>query len=468
MANNTTRRRRRARGTSRTAVRSDLERINLDAAGIDVGSKEHYVAVPEDRDKEPVRRFRCFTKDLHALARWLKRCGIQSVAMESTGVYWIPLYQVLESYGFKLTLVNPRHYKNLSGRPTDVGDAQWLQQLHTYGLLVASFRPEQHICTLRSYWRHRDALVRACSSQIHVMQKAMTQMNLHLHRVISDISGLTGMKIIRAIVAGQRDPYTLAALRHHQVKSSADEIAQALTGDYRAEHLFVLQQALELYDVYRHKIEQCDMQIKRTMQGLEPSTHALENPLKRSLKKSKIKPRKNEAHFDLRRELHRITGVDLTRIDGIDALTAQTVISECGFDMSPFRTEKHFASWLGLCPHHEITGGKVQKRRSRKVNNRAATALRLAAQSLHKSKSALGAYYRRMRTRLGAPKAITATAHKLARLIYRMLRYGQEYVDIGQDYYEKLYRQRVVRNLIRRAKDMGYELVNFETGELVS
>lgn len=467
MKDTTTRRGHKA-STKRRAVRSDLARINPDAAGIDVGSEEHYVAVPEDRDGKPVKVFRCFTGDLHLMAKWLKRCGIKSVALESTGVYWVPVYQVLEEYGFRLTLVNPRQYKNVSGRPTDVGDAQWLQQLHTYGLLTASFRPGRLISKLRAYWRHREEMVKECSAQIQVMQKALVQMNLHLHKVLSDISGLSGMKIIRAIVSGQRSPEKLAQLCHPLVKKGKAAIAEALTGDYREEHIFVVKQALEHYDFLHKQLADCDGQIERYMRGsFESAVEDVQGSIRPS-RKGKISRRKNEPHFDLRAELFRITGVDLTQIEGIDALTAQTVISECGSDMKAFPTHKEFSSWLGLSPHHAITGGKVCGRRTRKVNNRAATALRIAAQSLHSSKTALGAYYRRMRARIGAPKAITATAHKLADIIYYLLKYGQEYVDKGQDYYEKMYRDRVMKNLIKRAKEMGYQLVDTKTGVLVS
>lgn len=444
-----------------------LQKVNLNAAGIDIGSEEHYVAVPEDRDEESVRSFKCFTPDLHKMAKWLKRCGIETVVMESTGVYWIPVFQILEEYGFEVKLVNACHVKNVPGRKTDVQDCQWLQQLHTFGLLSGAFRPDKEICILRSYWRHRAELVESCAKQIHLMQKALTQMNLHLHKTISDITGVTGMAIIRAIVKGERDPKRLAKMRHPTVKSSEQTIADALTGNYRQEHVFVLKQALELYDTYRLKIAECEQQIELSMATFEAKGDPKELASK-SKKRGKTTRRKNEPCFDLRASLYRMTGVDLTLIDSIDAITAQTVISECGFDMSRFPTEKHFVSWLGLCPNNCITGGNVFRSRTRKVRNRAAQALRMASQSLHHSESALGAFYRRMRTRLGAPKAITAAAHKLARLVYRMLKYGEDYVDKGQDYYEQQYRQRVLQNIKRRAKSIGYHLVSLETGEVVS
>jgi len=385
--------------------------------------------------------------------------------MESTGVYWVPVVEVLEQYDLEVKLVDAYHVKNVPGRKTDVKDCQWLQQLHMFGLLRGAFRPEKQIRVLRSYWRHRAGLVKACGRQIQLMQKALEQMNLQLHKVIADISGVTGMKIIRAIIAGQRDPVILAQMKHHLIRSSQETIAQALTGAYSEEHLFSLKQAVELYDIYKDKIGDCDREIERYMSTFK----AKGDPKNIGQQRAKNKRGcKNAPQFNLRTELYKITGVDLTQIDAIDVMTAHTVICECGYDMSPFPTEKHFSSWLGLCPNNRITGGKVFSSRTRKVQNRISTVLRVAAQSLHRSKTALGAYYRRMRGRLGAPKAITAAAHKLAILIYRMLKYGEDYVDKGQSYYEEQYRTRVLKNLKTRARQMGYELLAVKTGELVS
>ena len=445
----------------------NIKQINPNAAGIDIGSQRHYVAVPPDRDKEPVRNFGCLTPDLHQMAKWLKACRIETIAMESTGVYWVPVVAVLESYGFDVKLVDAYKVKNVPGRKTDVMDCQWLAELHGFGLLSGAFRPDKQIQVLRSYWRHRSTLVEACSTQIHLMQKALEQMNIQLHKVITDITGVTGMKIIRAIVGGERNAVKLAGMRHPLIKSSEQTIAKALTGEYRQEHLFTLKQALEIYDFYQDKIAECDRRTEEYMGTFQQKANSNDLDSK-SGKTNKAKRRKNQPNFDLRTCLFEMTGVDLTRIDGIETMTAQTVISECGFDMSVFPTEKNFASWLGLCPNNQITGGKVRKRRTRKVQNRAARALRLAAQSLHSSKSALGAYYRRMRARLGAPKAITATAHKLAILIYRMLKQGMDYVDRGQKYYENQYTERVIKNLTKRAREMGYVVVCKSTGELVS
>ena len=442
---------------------SALGIVHPDAGGIDIGSRKHYVAVPGDRDAEAVRCFGCLTPDLHAMARWLKACRVTTVAIESTGVYWIPVMQVLEEYGLEVYLVDARQAKNLPGRKTDVKDCQWLQQLHSHGLLSRAFRPADAICVLRSYWRHRKELVEMASMQVQWMHKSLEQMNLQLHKVLSDITGVTGMKILKAILDGQRDAVVLAQMKHPLVQSSEDTLAQALTGDWRVEHLFTLRQAVELYEVYRQKIEACDQEIERYMQSLNVRGDAKDLPSRGGGTR-----RKNQPHFDLRRRLYELTGTDLTSIDGIDAMTAQTVVSESGIDMSRFATEKHYSSWLGLCPNHQITGGKVRRRRTRKVRNRAAQALRVAAQSLHKSKTALGAYYRRMRSRLGPAKAITATAHKLAVLIYRMLKYGMTYVDQGQQAYEKQYRERTLQMLKKRVKQMGYAMVDLHSGEIVS
>lgn len=433
------------------------------AAGIDVGSQRHYVAVPPNRDPQPVRCFGCLTPDLQEMAQWLQRCHVDTVALESTGVYWIPVAQVLEENGIDVYLVDARRAKGLPGRKTDVKDCQWLQELHSQGLLARAFRPPDTICTLRSYWRHRKSLVEMAVMQIQLMHKSLEQMNLQLHKVLSDVSGVTGLKIVRAILKGERNPVVLAQLKHPLVQSSEETIAKALTGDWRPEHLFTLRQAVELYDVYQQKIEACDAEIDAYMRTLDSRGDPQDLP-----PAPEGKRRKNQAHFDLRERLYEVTGVDLTVLPGLEAMTVQTVVSECGTDMSRFATEKHFSSWLGVCPNHEITGGKVRRRRTRKVRNRAAQALRLAAQSLHKSKSALGAYYRRMRGRLGPAKAITATAHKLAILIYRTFKYGLKYVEQGQQLYEQQYQERTRRLLAKRVRQMGYAMVDLQTGELVS
>ena len=431
-----------------------LEQINLNAAGIDIGAEEVYVAVPQGRDEESVRSFPSFTADLHRLADWLEACGIETVAMESTGVYWIPLFEILESRGFEVYLVNARHIKNVSGRKSDVLDCQWIQQLHTYGLLQPSFRPPEQICALRSVVRHRDMLIKYRSAHIQHMQKALTVMNVRLTNVLSDITGVTGMKIIRSIIAGERNPEVLASFRHSNCAKSQAEIAKSLEGNYKREHLFALKQSLELYDFYDQQLKDCDTELEALYQEFdipdEPGTPP-PDPRKR-------KRRKNQPHFDLAQSLYCITGVDLTAVDGLEAMTVQDILSEIGTDMSPWPTAKHFASWLRLSPNNKVTGGKVKQRGTLPSQNRANTAFRMAAQSLARSDCALGAFYRRIRARHGGPKAVTATAHKLARIVYFMLKNRQPYHDPGADYYEEQYRLRAIRNLQRRASKLGMRL----------
>jgi transposase len=430
-----------------------LEQINLNAAGIDIGAEEIFVAVPKGRDAESVRSFPTFTVDLHRMADWLEMCGIETVAMESTGVYWIPLYEILEERGFDVNLVNARHIKNVSGRKSDVLDCQWIQQLHTYGLLQPSFRPPEQICAIRSLVRHRDMLIRYRSSHIQHMQKALVLMNIQLTNVLSDITGMTGMKIIRDIVAGKRDPEVLARHRDRRCKKSRSEIVKSLEGNYKREHVFALKQALELYDFYDRQLRACDVELEALYDKFDPPDGSGTEPPARTTKR-----RKNQPYFDLTRSLYRLTGVDLTKVDGLDAMTAQTILSEIGIDMSPWPTVKHFTSWLRLAPNNKVTGGRVRSRRTQPTQNRASTAFRIAAQSLARSDSALGAFYRRMRARHGAPKAITATAHKLARIVYFMLKRREPYRDPGADYYEEQHRVRVIRNLQRRAAKLGMRL----------
>jgi transposase len=422
-----------------------------------VGSEEHWVAVPEDRDKESVRSFKCFTADLNAMSEWLKSCHIETVVMESTGVYWIPLYQILEKEGFEVKLVNARHVKNVPGRKTDVSDCQWLQRLHTYGLLSGSFRPENTICVLRSFWRHRDNLIRYASSHVQHMQKALIEMNIQLHKVISDITGLTGMRIIKAILAGERDPIKLARMRDPRIKNSVEQIAKALEGDFRQEHLFALRQAVELYEVYHQKIEACNYEIEQYLTQLDSKIDLKTNPLPKCTKSNK-KPKGNAPHFDLRTHLYRISGVDFTQIDGLDVVSVHTILSEVGLDHTVFQTEKHFCSWLGLSPNNRITGGRIKSSKTKKVINRASAAFRIAAQSLRHSLSALGGYYRRMSARLGAPEAITATAHKLARIFYHLWKNGGTYLDQGPLYYEKKYKEHVINSMIKKAKQLGFQI----------
>ena len=431
-----------------------LDQINAHAAGIDIGAEEIYVAVPPGRDSESVRVFPTFTADLRRLAQWLEACRINTVAMEATGVYWIPLYELLEEEGFEVCLVNARHLKNVRGRKTDVLDCQWIQQLHTYGLLSPSFRPPEEIVAIRSLVRHREMLVQYRSAHIQHMQKALILMNVRLTIVFSDISGVTGLKIIRTILAGERNPQRLAALRDPGCKKSADEIAKSLEGHYKREHLFALKQALELYDFYDQQLQACDAELEAMYKEFPPP----ENPGTPPPAPRTHKRRKNQAHFDLAPALYRMTGVDLTQIDGVDELTVQKVLSEIGTDMTKWPTVKHFASWLCLCPNNKITGGKIIHTGVQPTKNRANAALRIAAASLKTSDSALGAYYRRMRARLGSPAAITATAHKLARIIYFMLKQRTPYLDLGSEHYDQHFKARIVRNLSRRAAILGFRL----------
>lgn len=448
---------RRTKTKSKPDPFSGLPPLNLNAAGIDIGSREHYVAVPPDRDPKPVQSFQSFTCELHRLVDWLQACRIDTVAMESTGVYWIPLFQVLESRGFQVYLVNARQIKNVPGRKTDVLDCQWIQKLHTFGLLNSSFRPADEICVLRCYLRQRDNLISSASTCIQHMQKALTEMNIQLANVISDISGQTGLAIIRAIVSGERDPQKLAKMKDYRIHASLETIAKSLQGNWRQELIFGLRQALALYDTYQSKIAECDHQIHAHLGTLPNNVDTRKKPL--PPRKSSKRLHGNSPQIDLRDELYRISGVDLTSIDGIDVITAQTIISEIGLDMTRWRTEKNFASWLGLCPDNRITGGKVIKRATRHVINRATHALRLAAATLRSSKSALGANFRRLKTRLGAPKAITAMAHKLARLIYRMFKYGQQYVDKGMQNYEHKFREQRIKWIKKQAKELNLQLV---------
>jgi transposase len=436
----------------RAATQAAISLTHPNAAGIDIGSASHFVAVPPDRDDEPVREFNSFTADLSRLADWLDACNVDTVAMESTGVYWIPLYELLELRGFTVLLVNARHVKNVSGRKSDVLDCQWLQQLMSYGLLHGAFRPAEQVCVLRSLTRQRAMILRSQGRFVQHMQKALTQMNIQLANVISDVAGETGQKILRAIVAGERDGLALARLKNSRIRASEDEIAQSLQGSWRAEHLFALKQALDAFDFCGTQLAECDAQIQAQLQAL----HVREDEPAQGKKRGRAR---NAPKFDLRTQLFQMCGVDLTRIDGIDVTTALVVLSEVGADMSKFPSDKHFASWLGLCPGTKITGGKVMSGKTKRCANRAAQALRLAAAALRSSQSALGAYYRRMCARMDKPKAVTAAAHKLARLIYAMLTRGQEYTDQGQDYFEERYRQRVLHNLAQKAKAMGMQLV---------
>lgn len=438
-----------------------LKQLNLNAAGVDIGDTEIWVCVPEGRDEKAVDSFGTFTCDLFAIADWLKACGVDTVAMESTSIYWVPLYEILEVKGFEVFLVNPKDLKNVSGRKTDLWDCQWIQQLHTYGLLRPSFRPAAEIVELRDLVRHRDDLFQHRASHIQHMQKALHLMNLQLDNVISDITGATGSQILRAMVNGERNPNVLAQYRDPRCQNSATVIAKSLEGNYKPTYIFQLKQALELYDFYTHQIKTCDQEIEKIYQQLPMQVDPQQEPVPQ-LKSRDDRRLKHHPDYDLRLYLYRLAGVELTAVDGLGAVVVQTVLSETGVDMSKWPTEKHFASWLCASPNNRISGGKILSSRTRKTKNRAYHALRLAARSLHHSDSALGAFFRRMRARLGTPKAITATAHKLARIIYMMIKDQIEYVDLGADYYEQKYKEREIAKLKRKAAKLGLKVVPLE------
>ena len=405
-------------------MKKKLSFVNHNAAGIDIGSFSHFVAIPEGRDKETVREFKSFTAELNKLASWLKKCKIDTVAMESTGVYWIPLYELLEKEGFKVFLVNARHIKNVPGRKTDVLDCQWIQKLHSYGLLQAAFSPKKIIAKLRYYIRQRSMLIEYGSSHIQHMQKSLSLMNIQLHNVITDLTGSTGLAIIREIVAGERDPVKLSKYRDPRCKNSEEVIKKSLEGHYQEEHVFALKQALELYDFYQKKIEDCNKQIEKLVKSME-------SKIKEPISKKKKDRGKHSFNFDVEPELERIIGVNITKIPGINSSIAFKIISEIGIDVNAWKSSKHFSSWLGLCPGNKVSGGKRLSGKTKPSANRAAGALRMAAYTLINSKSYLGAHLRRLRSRLGPPKAITATAHKLAVILYTMLKEGKPYEEMG-------------------------------------
>ena len=430
--------------------------VHPQAAGIDIGATFHIVAVSPDCDPEPVRQFQSFTTNLHSLSRWLRTVGVTSVAMESTGVYWIPVFEILESDGFEVILVNAREVKQVPGRKTDYNDAQWLQKLHQFGLLRASFRPSEHIASLRAYLRHRERLIEYSAAHIQHMQKALMQMNLRLHHVVSDITGATGMRILRGIINGERCAAKLATYRDIRCKESEKTITAALTGNYRNEHIFALKQAVELWEFYQERVRECDTRIEKAMEKLNQKKVTPDTPLPKARHRTK---QHHEPAFGVRNALYTLTGVDLTQINGFGPYTALRLIGECGDDMSKWATEKHFVSWLSLSPGNKLSGGKVLSSKSRRTKNRATTLLRIAAVNVGKTETALGAFYRRLSGRIGKAKAVTATARKLAVLFYSTMKHGMNYVEPGAQYYEAQYRNRVLLNLKKRAKRLGYQLI---------
>jgi transposase len=442
-----------------------LRVLHAHAAGIDLHPRVHWVAVPPGSAPPPpadhpaklpahVRPFGTCTADLEALADWLTACQVTTVAMESTGIYWVTLFELLERRGFEVKLIDPRQTKHAPGRPkSDVLDCQWIQRLHSYGLLSASFRPDDQIVVLRGYLRQRLMLLEYGSCHIQHMQKALELMNVKLTETVKDITGMTGMAIIKAILQGKRNPLELAKLRDPRCRKTEAELARALYGNWRAEHMFALEQALALYETYQRLLRDCDRELEAVLQSFADKSDGRKVPPRK-------RPRqKNEPTFAVETLLQRMTGVNLLVIEGISDTTALVVLSEIGFDMSKWPTEKHFTSWLGLCPQHRGTGGKIRSRRVRRGANRAARALRMAAQGCHHAKNALGAFYRRIQARAGGPKAVLATARKLAERIYRLLKYGEEYVRQGIDEYEAHYRARLLKGLARKARELGFALV---------
>lgn len=436
-----------------------LRVLHPDAAGIDVGSDQHWVAVPADRDSQPVRAFGTFTSDLRRLADWLKQCGVSTVAMESTGVYWIPIYELLEEQGFEVLLVNAAHARNVPGRKSDVLDCQWLLQLHTFGLLRASFRPGPRITELRTYTRHRQTLIEEAARQIQRMQKALDQMNVQIHHVIADITGKTGMAIVRDIVAGKHDPELLATHRDPRCRVSPEVVLEALRGHYKTEHLFTLEQALSLYDTYCRHIHHCDERIEALLGDLAKQFPAPAH----SPKPPKFRAVGRQIAIDIRNPLERILGgVDVLSIAGIGPLTALELLSETGPDLSRWPTEKHFTSWLNFAPGTHITGGRRISGRRRQAKNRAGLILRQAASSIGRTDTALGAFYRRIAARRSKLVAIVATARKLACSYYRLLRYGGQHVELGAATADLRYREKRLRSLQRQAKSLGYDMVASE------
>jgi transposase len=436
---------------------TQLPAIHPHAAGIDIGARQIQVAVPIDADPRPVRTFTTFTDDLLRLRDWLLACGVKTVAMESTGVYWIPLFQILEAAGLEVCLVNARHAKNVPGRKTDISDCQWLQYLHSVGLLRSSFRPPEEICALRALLRHRNNLVRYAADHVRHLHKTLTQMNIQIHNVISDLTGITGLLILRAILAGERDPQKLAALKDHRIKASRDTIARSLQGDWRPEHLFVLQQTFHTWEHYQHLITQCDEQIQKDLAAFDtqPPAHSLP-PSATSHRKAQ----RNEPRFDARAELHRLCGVDLTQVPGVQVNTALVLFAELGPDfVTRFPTAKCFSSWLGLSPDNRITGGKILSTKTRNVKSRTADALRLAAQSLWRAKNYLGDCFRRYKARQGTAKAITTRAHKLARILWHLIKHHQPYNPQVWALAEEKLKQKKLRRIQQNAAALGYQLI---------
>jgi transposase len=446
-------------------LRQAMPTVHPNAAAIDVGAAMHMAAVSTDRTSEPVRSFGTFTTDLRRLVDWFTECGVETVVMESTSVYWIPIYELLDARGFAVFLVNARDAKHVPGRKTDVNDAQWLQRLHAYGLLRASFRPQGQICELRAYLRQRERLLEYAASHIQHMQKALIEMNVQLHHVVADITGATGLRIIRAILGGERDPAVLARLRDARCHATVETIEKALTGNYRAEHLFALEQALALYDTYQEKASACAGRLEAVLKELITHRGRAIGPMPPP---RRISHQPNAFDFDVRAALFALLGKDLTQINGLGPYVALKLVAECGDDLTAWPSAKHFTSWLCLAPSNKISGGKVLSSRTRRSGSRAAALLRLAAVTVGRTATALGAFYRRLSARIGKAKAVTATARKIAVLFYNAVRHGMDYVDPGASFYETRYRARVIESLRRRAKTFGFVLQALELTPAIS
>lgn len=436
-------------------VKNEFHLIRPNAAGIDIASNVHYVSVPVDRDELPVRHFGSFTEDLHKIAHWLKQCRIDTVAMESTGIYWVQLYLILESFGFDVFLVNARHIKNVTGRKSDVLDCQWIQQLHSYGLLNKSFQPDNQIRELRAYMRQRKSLTEANATQIQLMQKAFEQMNIKLHNVLTDISGKSGQLIIRAILSGERNPEVLSELADKQVKASKEEIIKSLTGVWREEHIFGLKQAYETYSFYRDQIRECDLQIECVLHRMKDLTpQGTEND-----KVSRKVYTKNRFNFDGTNYLIKILGVDITKMFGVSEVLALEIISETGIDMTKWPTKKHFTSWLNLVPNNRVSGGKLLKHKRIKKKNKAGQAFLMAAYALQRSDHWLGAFLRRIKSKHGPTVAIKATARKLAIIFYNMIKEGKEFVPINNEVYDNYFTQKRIKYIKEQATKYGFQLI---------
>jgi transposase len=450
---------RRTKGMEEAHPFTGMSQVNQDAAGVDIGAEEIVVCLAGDENMQIVKAFGNYTVDLQNIGKWLHDHEIRTVAMESTGVYWIPLFEELERQGFECLLISSRSLRRVPGRKSDIQDAQWIQTLHSYGLLESSFRPQAELVALRTLLRHRSQLLEHRAPHIQQMQKALLQMNVQLSQALSDVTGETGLAIIRAIVAGEREPEKLAALRDRNCKKSAEEIGKALTGTWREEHLFIVKQSLELYDFYTKQAEECDAEIERMYVLIRPDWEAGElkplPPRKRS-SHSKNAPKNTK---EIRQHLKRISGVDLSMVDGFGVSLAQTVIMEVGTDMDKFPSEKHFCSWLGLAPKHEISGAKILKNKTMKTKNRAGQAFRMAAQSVKRADCVFGSLYRRLKSRLDKAQATVATAHAIARVVYRMLKYKVEYEQISVEEYEKKYKEQQIKYMKKKAEKYGFQLV---------